>query len=148
MLLLTADTLPVARLVCGTQEGVLNFAPTYRMVKGKPEYSNKKNQNASWCDRVLVRSFPGYRSRVEQTLYTGLFDLTQVSWGGARLTKGGRRFTQDDLCGQRLCLACTPQLQSDHRPVLAGYKVKTLLPYFNIDAQYKTNWGQVHINVS
>lgn len=87
MLLLTADTLPLARLVRGTQEGVLNFAPTYRMVKGKPEYSNKKNQNASWCDRVLVRSFPGYRSRVEQTLYTGLFDLTQVSWVG----RGSRR---------------------------------------------------------
>ena len=60
-----------------TQEGRLNFRPTYRMLKGQDGYSNKKNQNASWCDRVLWRSHPAYRNRVSQTQYTAVPDINQ-----------------------------------------------------------------------
>lgn len=38
------------------QEAEINFWPTYRRVKGTDEYSNKKNQSPSWCDRILVKS--------------------------------------------------------------------------------------------
>ena len=38
------------------QEAEINFWPTYRRVKGTDEYSNKKDQSPSWCDRVLVKS--------------------------------------------------------------------------------------------
>jgi hypothetical protein len=38
------------------QEAQINFFPTYRRIKGTEEYSNKKNQSPSWCDRVMVRT--------------------------------------------------------------------------------------------
>ena len=44
----------------GFAEAPINFPPTYRMIKGAAEYSNKKNQNPSYCDRVLHRAAPGH----------------------------------------------------------------------------------------
>ena len=39
------------------QEGQLNFPPTYRYIRLKNEWSNKRNQTPSWTDRILYRSF-------------------------------------------------------------------------------------------
>lgn len=82
------------------------------MLKQKDGYSNKKNQNASWCDRVLWRSHEAYRGRVTQTAYTAVPEINQ----------------------------------SDHRPVWAGFVVKTMLPYLNTSASV-SNYGQCHISV-
>lgn len=38
------------------QEPEIKFYPTYRRIKGTDEYSNKKNQSPSWCDRILVKT--------------------------------------------------------------------------------------------
>lgn len=38
------------------QEPEINFFPTYRRIKGTAEYSNKKNQSPSWCDRIMVKT--------------------------------------------------------------------------------------------
>ena len=37
-------------------EADINFDPTYRRKKGTNEYSNKKNQSPSWCDRIMVKT--------------------------------------------------------------------------------------------
>ena len=37
-------------------EGLINFFPTYRRIKGINEYSNKDNQSPSWCDRIMIRT--------------------------------------------------------------------------------------------
>lgn len=63
------------RVFCGFREGLLCFAPTYRMDKKSAAYNNKKNQNASWCDRVLLRSRPGLQPRVRQLFYHGHADI-------------------------------------------------------------------------
>jgi hypothetical protein len=59
-LLLTKDQLirqkQQNQIFTNFQEAEINFWPTYRRVKGTDEYSNKKNQSPSWCDRVLVKS--------------------------------------------------------------------------------------------
>jgi len=61
----------------GFEEGALDFAPTYRLLKGTqpPKYSNKKNQNASWTDRVLWRSAASKRGAVMQLFYDATFAL-------------------------------------------------------------------------
>jgi hypothetical protein len=38
------------------QEPDINFNPTYRRKKGTDQYSNKKNQSPSWCDRIMVKT--------------------------------------------------------------------------------------------
>ncbi len=38
------------------QEPEIKFYPTYRRIKGTDEYSNKKNQSPSWCDRIMVKT--------------------------------------------------------------------------------------------
>lgn len=38
------------------QEPEITFNPTYRRIKGTDEYSNKKNQSPSWCDRIMVKT--------------------------------------------------------------------------------------------
>jgi hypothetical protein len=38
------------------QEPEIRFHPTYRRVKGGDDYSNKKNQSPSWCDRIMVKT--------------------------------------------------------------------------------------------
>jgi hypothetical protein len=38
------------------KEPEINFLPTYRRIKGTDEYSNKKNQSPSWCDRIMVKT--------------------------------------------------------------------------------------------
>ena len=57
-------------VLCDFEEGAIDFAPTYRMLKGKEGYSNKKHQNPSYCDRVLWRSLPGAAPQLYQTLYS------------------------------------------------------------------------------
>jgi len=42
-------------------EAPIKFAPSYRLEKGGTAYINKRNQNASYTDRVLWTSKPGYR---------------------------------------------------------------------------------------
>ena len=63
------------RVFVGFKEGPISFPPTYRWVKGEREYSSKKNQNPSYCDRVVWKSAPGCEEKVKQTLYEGIFDL-------------------------------------------------------------------------
>ncbi len=58
-------------------EGLLNFAPTYRMNKDKEGYSNKRFQSPSWTDRILVRSVCGFESKVNQLGYIGHHDMMQ-----------------------------------------------------------------------
>jgi len=56
-------------VMCDFEEGAIDFAPTYRMIKNGEGYSNKKYQNPSYCDRVLWRSLPGSAPQIYQTLY-------------------------------------------------------------------------------
>ena len=55
--------------VCLTQEAPIEFPPTYRMEKGRDDYSNKNNQNASYTDRILYRSLHGLESNVTPLFY-------------------------------------------------------------------------------
>ena len=64
----------------GFQEGLITFAPTYRMERGPGNtwnYNNKKNQNPSWTDRVLWRSCQGKGSRVQMNEYGACHELIQ-----------------------------------------------------------------------
>ncbi|GMI01287.1 hypothetical protein TrST_g11737 [Triparma strigata] len=64
-------------VMCDFEEGAIDFAPTYRMLKGKDGYSNKKHQNPSYCDRVLWKSLPGAAPQLYQTLYSSAPTLNQ-----------------------------------------------------------------------
>mmetsp|Transcript_17382 Transcript_17382/g.35862 ORF Transcript_17382/g.35862 Transcript_17382/m.35862 type:complete len:2102 (+) Transcript_17382:50-6355(+) len=64
-------------VMCDFEEGAIDFAPTYRMNKGKSGYNNKKNQNPSYCDRVLWRSLPGAAPQLYQTVYSSAATLNQ-----------------------------------------------------------------------
>ena len=70
-----ARQMQMQRVFVGFSEGSINFNPTYRLVKGKREYSNKKHQNPSYCDRVVWKSAAGFEGKVIQTMYNGIFDL-------------------------------------------------------------------------
>ena len=59
------------RIFTGFEEGALNFAPTYRWSKKTREFSNKRGQSPSWCDRILWRSFPGARRELQLAAFTG-----------------------------------------------------------------------------
>jgi hypothetical protein len=59
----------------GFEEPPIHFPPTYRMIKGAHEYSNKKNQNPSYCDRVLWKSNRHGPATVLPTGYAGVFEL-------------------------------------------------------------------------
>lgn len=62
----------------GFDEQPIRFAPTYRMIKGKAlTYSNKRNQNMSWTDRVLWRTSGGLRGGVQPIFYASCFSLDQ-----------------------------------------------------------------------
>ena len=63
------------RVFYGFQEGVVNWPPTYRMLKGEPGYSNKRNQNPSYTDRILWRSHDGFQSHVGCSRYSGQLDV-------------------------------------------------------------------------
>lgn len=43
----------------GFIEGSINFQPTYKYDAGTTTYDTKKSRIPAYCDRVLVRSFPG-----------------------------------------------------------------------------------------
>lgn len=61
----------------GFNEGSIAFPPTYRMNKDAGGYSNKRNQNPSYTDRILYRSRPGYRSDVVLKFYNSVMALKQ-----------------------------------------------------------------------
>jgi len=54
-------------------EGEIHFAPTYRMMKGEYAYSNKRNQNPSFCDRILWRT--ALPDDIELMEYRGVHEL-------------------------------------------------------------------------
>eukprot|EP01138_Halocafeteria_seosinensis_P012793 gb/GECG01013069.1/.p1 GENE.gb/GECG01013069.1/~~gb/GECG01013069.1/.p1 ORF type:complete len:1900 (+),score=251.56 gb/GECG01013069.1/:1-5700(+) len=54
----------------GFSEPEIQFPPTYRLERGKGvSFQNKKNQNASYTDRVLYRSSPSSTRKVRNTEY-------------------------------------------------------------------------------
>ena len=68
------------RIFTGFEEGQLNFPPTYRWSKKTREFSNKRGQSPSWCDRILWRSFKGAKP-----------DLSLECFGGADLLGSDHR---------------------------------------------------------
>ena len=61
------------RVFAHFHEGAIDWAPTYRMLKGELGYSNKRNQNPSYCDRILWKtSLP---SDIELMEYRGVHKL-------------------------------------------------------------------------
>ena len=65
------------RVFPGFVEAEINFRPSYRMERGVDMYNNKKNQNPSYCDRVLWRSLPGFVDHVEPTSYKSHMTMMQ-----------------------------------------------------------------------
>ena len=62
----------------GFNEGEISFAPTYRMVAGESkEYGNKRNQNPSYCDRVLWRSRQGLSDVLNLNAYEACWDMNK-----------------------------------------------------------------------
>lgn len=70
-----ARELDAGRVFSGFCEGRITFAPTYRLEKGRAEYSNKRFQNASYTDRVLWRSRAGRSASVSQLYYDAVPQL-------------------------------------------------------------------------
>ena len=66
------------RVFAHFHEGEIDFPPTYRMDKGVYEYSNKRNQNPSYCDRILWRT--AQPDDVELMEYRGVHELMQVKF--------------------------------------------------------------------
>ena len=54
-------------------EPEIDFMPTYKLNKNKPEYVNKNNQAPSYCDRILVKINSSLQVTDEQ--YVGRHDL-------------------------------------------------------------------------
>lgn len=52
-------------------EAPIKFNPTYRRVKGKDDYSNKKDQSPSWCDRILIKT----NRNLDNLFYESIKDL-------------------------------------------------------------------------
>ena len=65
------------RVFQGFQEGPINFAPTYRMVRGRHDYSNKRFQAPSYTDRIVWKTLPGLEDHVKCEKYGGLFNMMQ-----------------------------------------------------------------------
>ncbi len=81
------------------------FPPTYRMERGKQEYSNKKNQNPSYTDRVLYRSINGLEVNVSPLFYSADMYLDQVllvTVVGLHLPS--RASVLDCVCDNRTCI--------------------------------------------
>jgi hypothetical protein len=82
------------RVFVGFYEGRVDFAPTYRWLRDKEEFSWKRGQTPSFTDRVLHRSLPGVAAHVSLSDYyagTSLFgsDHRPV---GASYTLAVRRY--------------------------------------------------------
>ena len=65
------------RVFCNFQEGGIHFAPTYKFKVGEATYANKRDQNPSYCDRVLWHSRPGLERDVMQSKYDAVFSCMQ-----------------------------------------------------------------------
>eukprot|EP00002_Diphylleia_rotans_P032482 TRINITY_DN682_c0_g2_i1.p1 TRINITY_DN682_c0_g2~~TRINITY_DN682_c0_g2_i1.p1 ORF type:complete len:606 (-),score=83.95 TRINITY_DN682_c0_g2_i1:31-1848(-) len=59
----------------GFQEGKIQFCPTYRYLRNCNEWSNKKGQSPSYCDRVLWHSMPELSSNVKQLALYPCMDI-------------------------------------------------------------------------
>lgn len=128
--LLDRDQLAIERskgvVFSGFQEGKIEFPPTYRMMRGTDllEYSNKKNQNASYTDRILWRPAPSQASRVKLLFYAAVPQLNtsdhrpvcaafnvETNLPYVNLEKARRRCAVGWLCG--LCVTpCSPRRQT------------------------------------
>lgn len=56
---------------CGMLMRLSMHMHRYKMNVGAPGYANKRDQNPSYCDRVLWKSRPGLDADVRQDLYEG-----------------------------------------------------------------------------
>ena len=65
------------RVFSGFKEAPIKFAPTYRMVRGHHDYSNKRFQSPSWTDRILWHTRAGMEKNVENLEYNGVFNMPQ-----------------------------------------------------------------------
>ena len=66
------------QIFCGYQEEDILFPPTYRMNKNKNGYSNKRNQAASWTDRILYHSqTPVLNQAITPRLYDSNHSMKQ-----------------------------------------------------------------------
>ena len=124
------------RIFCGFYEAPIAFAPTYRMVKNGPGYSNKKFQNPSYTDRILFRSAGnsvhgvscGRRSRIDVISYGAHHEIPPVKGEGVHLQ---------------------PMLQSDHRPVVGRLSLVPRTPFVNKLAPGRhINQNRVYVVVS
>jgi len=62
----------------GFSEGEIDFAPTYRMEPGSSRtYGNKRNQNPSYCDRVLWRSREGLSDILKLNAYEPIWEMNK-----------------------------------------------------------------------
>ena len=101
--LIAADQLTVelnkGMIFQGFEEGQLHFRPSYRMIRDKEEWSDKRKQSPSWTDRVLWLSAPGSKHELKHTSYrrhgqmygsdhrpiSATFDLTLKKYYGGLL---------------------------------------------------------------
>ena len=68
------------RAFVGFQEmGPLCFPPSYRWVRGRNEFSNKKNQPPSYCDRILYYSRVASEQAHISPLFYGSHDKLMIS---------------------------------------------------------------------
>lgn len=60
----------------GFTEAPIAFHPTYRLERGtNVSFQNKKNQNASYTDRILYRSYPSMESKIKSLQYTAAAEV-------------------------------------------------------------------------
>ena len=67
----------VGRVFSGFNEAPIDFAPTYRMQRGKKGYSQKRFQSPSYTDRILWHSRSGCKGDIEALKYYARHDLQQ-----------------------------------------------------------------------
>eukprot|EP01134_Creolimax_fragrantissima_P003224 CFRG3224T1 len=59
---------------CGFEEGMIEFSPTFKVMKGTGKYDEEGMRVPSWCDRILWRSQPGCTIRCE--MYKSVTSIT------------------------------------------------------------------------
>eukprot|EP00301_Raphidiophrys_heterophryoidea_P027964 c9916_g1_i1.p1 GENE.c9916_g1_i1~~c9916_g1_i1.p1 ORF type:complete len:956 (-),score=221.07 c9916_g1_i1:356-3223(-) len=79
-----AKEMSAGRVFSGFSEGTLNFTPTYRYERGSREFSAKKNQTPSYCDRILYRVMP--QASIVQHSYEACHTITTSDHSPASAT--------------------------------------------------------------